>query len=130
MGEAAADPHQGQPAAEQLLESIGTFFSAGVTPRESSILRYAAYRMPNVMRLGQKRLHLRQAADDLQQYAIVATEGLYAIPEPRLLPLIIDADQAREQLNAFMAAYNPGFWTSLAVQVLRPFDFIVETSIC
>ena len=37
-----------EPAAEQLLESIGTFFSAGVTPRESSILRYAAFRMPNV----------------------------------------------------------------------------------
>ena len=52
-----------EPAAEQLLESIGTFFSAGVTPRQSSILRYAAYRMPNVMRPGQKRLYLRQAAN-------------------------------------------------------------------
>jgi hypothetical protein len=116
-----------EPATEQLLESIGTFFSAGATPRQSSILRFAAYRMSNGMKPGHKRQHLREAADYLEKpYDIVATEGLYAIPEPRLLPLIIDTGRAREQLNTFMAAYSPGFGTSLAVRVLRPFDFLLK----
>ena len=91
MGQATAEYHKVEPATEQLLESIGTFFSAGVTPRQSSILRYGAYRMPSGMGPKQKRQHLRLAAKHLEQYSIVATEGAYAIPEPRLLPLLIDA---------------------------------------
>ena len=117
---------EAEPATRQLLESIGHFFAAGVTPRQSSILRYAASRMPATMKPDEKRSHLDVATKNLKQYDVVANDGLFGIPEPRLLPLIaeIGTEQAHLLLKAFMATYNPGRWTSLAVRLLRPFDFI------
>lgn len=115
------------PAAEPLLRSIGVYFSAGVTPRLSSILRYAAVLTPSRLRERKKQLALRLAADRLQRYDIIASDGLYAIPEPRLLPLLIETEQARADLKGFATSYRPGFWTSLTLTLLWPLDFLFQS---
>ena len=70
-------------------------------------MRYAAYRMPNGQNPNQKRQLLLIAADHLEQYAILITGGSFVIPEPRLLPLLIDTDEARRLLTGFLGANRP-----------------------
>ena len=115
-----------EPAAEPLLRSIGVFFSAGVTPRQSSVLRYAVTLMPSRAPERKKQPALYLATDRLQRYDIIASDGLYTIPEPRLLPLLIETEQAHAELKGFAASYRPGFWTSLALTLLRPLDFLFQ----
>ena len=115
-----------ESAAEPLLQSIGTFFSAGVTPRQSSILRYAATLMPTRAPERKKRLALHLAAVRLQRYDVIASDGLFAIPEPRLLPLLIETELARANLKSFAASYQPAIWTSLFLTILRPLDFLFQ----
>lgn len=113
-----------EPAAEPLLESIVTFVSAGVTPRETSIRRYAHQLMALDLPTKKTRQLLDAAAERWSVFDIVATEGLYTIPEPLLLPLVVATDEARARLLNFVETYNPGPWVSLATIILRPLDMM------
>jgi tetratricopeptide (TPR) repeat protein len=109
-----------EPSAGPLLESIATFVSAGVTPRESSIRHYARYLMTSKSPTQKTGQLLDAAAERWSVFDIVAAEGLYTIPEPLVLPLLLDTDEARAQLKTFAENYDPGRWMSLALIMTRP----------
>ena len=115
-----------EPAASPLLESIATFVSAGVTPRETGIRRYADYLITSDSPGGKTARLLDAAAERWSRFDIVAAEGLYTIPEPLLLPLLINVDEARSRLSTFVEAYDPGFLLSFATALLRPLDVLLR----
>ncbi|MCI0643263.1 MAG: tetratricopeptide repeat protein [Chloroflexi bacterium] len=112
-----------EPAAGPLLESIATFVSAGVTPRTGSIFRYATY-LPGSRYSHQRVQHqFDEAARRWAVFDIVASQGLYTIPEPLVLPLLLPVDEARRRLAAFVEEYRPNLVVSLLLTLLKPLDF-------
>lgn len=108
------------PLAQPLLDSIVTFLSAGVTARVSTVHRYAIWQieqgrysatlLEKIQKLSKRRgrmeISLHQAAVPWAVYDIVAVEGRYVMPEPRLLPILLEPDAARKCLLTF-AIENP-----------------------
>jgi len=116
------------PVAGTLLEAISTFLSAGVTPRTGTVRYYADYLLMS-KKMGKRKTRqtlLDAASTRWKRFDIVATEEIYTIPEPRLLPLIIETEQARKRLNAFLEVYRPGFDTLMLITLLRPLEWIAN----
>ena len=117
---------EAEPAAKHLLESIVTFVSAGVTPDESTIRHYASYLMGSKVSSRERNRLLDSAAERWRRYDIVASHGMYTIPEPRLMPLILDTEEARARLKTFAETFRPGWWVCLVLTIMRPVDALVH----
>ena len=115
-----------QPVSGTLLEAIALLFSAGVTPSESMAHQYVEYLLlPRVSHREIQR-QITDASHRWHRFDIVAVNGRYVIPEPRLIPLLIDPEDARQQLIQFAASYRPGLGTAILVLFLRPFQYIAR----
>ncbi len=117
------------PLAEYLLTSIVHFSSAGVTPLENSIHRYAKYLAEKEHVKNTSPRSLLQAQTKWALFDIVASKGLYTIPEPLLLPLLIEVDVARSHLAAFIENYNPGWFVNAIQTLLNLFDDLTKIQI-
>ncbi|MEO0537907.1 MAG: tetratricopeptide repeat protein, partial [Cyanobacteria bacterium P01_A01_bin.123] len=117
-----------EPTAELLLESIVTFISAGVTPRSSSIRQYSYY-LSKYQKQRQKFFQLlSDATNQWAKFDIVETEGLFTIPEPLILPLLKDNDQARVKLGDFVRNFEASWFDIFPLKLIEALDLIFNTS--
>ncbi len=114
-----------EPGAEPLLHSIVTFASAGVTSRSSSIRRYARQLLEKKHR-NKANFLLDNAAKRWEQFDIVSAGDTYTIPEPLLLPLLLEVSQARSELQRFIEVYQPGLWALLITVLLSPIEWLFK----
>ncbi|MEM7063289.1 MAG: tetratricopeptide repeat protein [Cyanobacteria bacterium P01_B01_bin.77] len=118
-----------EPLAEVLLESIATFVSAGVTLRASSIKQYACYQaVSRQQREGIFEL-LDKAAKRWSTFDIVETEGLFTIPEPLVLPLLKEHNEAREALRDFVSNHKSGWLNIQVIKFMEASDVFFRTKL-
>lgn len=141
--EQRSNAFKAHPLAQPLLDSIVVFLSAGITAQASNVLSFAVWlatathgysvtgeyskksrtKVQTHLRLAKDLSLAFREADELWRfYDIVSSNNRYTMPEPRLLPLLIEISTARSYLNEFASTFKPGFAERARIILTLPLE--------